>query len=339
MPSLHRTAPLALAILACAAVAFADPATPGPPDAATPAEVAPVPPPAAVPMALRTPARARRAAGRRAPAPAVVLLDSIARVTARPRSRAGEFPQVFDVRVTRGADRYAFTTAVLEDSLPRALAALRRTTGWKRGYLFVRGDCGTGGLWKCRSEVVFLPRGSRLVALATLPARGDTVGTSLRDTLFRDLHADFEANALTTHAGAPGFTVLLRDAGGRLRADTALTWAWNARKFERNDSLARATAAFDSTDWDAAVTPRFENALLAKYCGRAAELAAVVGEARRVLPPAVFALLESELAKLEPGALPRASAAPRALAAPGAKRPGARTSGAGPRASRALANE
>jgi len=287
VPSLHRVPLIALVILAGAAVAHAAP---------------------------------RHRAARSAPAPTVVVLDSIARVTARPRSRPGEFPVVFDLRVTHASERWAFTTAVLEDSLPRALGVLRRTTGWKDGYLFVRSDCGTGALWKCRSEVVFALRGRRLVALATLPARGDAVGTSLRDSVFRDLHADFEANALTTHAGAPGFAVLLRDAGGRLVADTALTWAWNARKFERNDSLARATARFDSTDWDRAVTPRFENALLAKYCGRTAELAATVREARRTLPPAVFALFDAELARLEPGALPRASAPPRALAAPKAKR-------------------
>ena len=243
----------------------------------------------------------------------VVLLDKPVRVVARPRPMdATGSTHGFDLDVIHGRERYALETVVLTENADHAIDVVRRTTGWKRGYLFLRSDCGGGNAWKCSNETVFALRHGRLVALGTLAAGDDhAFGGCLGDSVFHDFDGDFEITDLTSHAGAPAFAVTLRERDGRLVGDPDRTWAENAATFASNDSVARANTQPDGRQWEMVLSPRFENAVIAKYCGRDRELAATLTEARRVLPAGILARLEAELAKVVPGALPRTSRPPK----------------------------
>jgi hypothetical protein len=251
--------------------------------------------------------------------PPVVLLEKPVRVVARPLELEHDGgPFVFRLSVEHGEQRFDLETRLVlgaGDRLPEAVAALRRTTGWKDGYLFVRTECGGGTRWKCATESVFMLRAGRLVALGSLLAGEEReLATSWRGGAFHDIDADFEGYGLTKQVGAPRFDVLLHEREGRLVADTDSTWILNATQFADYESVAKANKQPEVTgyrqSWVFAYSPRLCNAVLAKYCGRAATLDSTLMEARAVLPAEILKSFDELLAKVETGALPRTSRLP-----------------------------
>ena len=163
-------------------------------------------------------------------APSIGILDSPVRIVALPSPRvAPEYPLTFHLSLEHGAERCTLETTIRlpgrQTTLANAVRRLRRTIGWRHGYLFVRTECGGGNAWKCQGESVFGIRNGRLVGLGTLATRSvsDGIATSWRGGLFWDAHTDLEINELTSHAGAPWFELRLRERDGRLVADTEST--------------------------------------------------------------------------------------------------------------------
>jgi len=263
------------------------------------------------------PACAARGAG----APPVLLQSKPFRVEATFEDSGGLPWFMAEITVSGGGRSYVLPTAIRADSggSAAALGELRRSMGWKDDFFFVRTSCGPGNAWKCVNEAVFESGDNGPVGLGRLSARaGEGYATCRVNGAFLDFDADFEINDLTSHAGAPGFDVVLLGKDGRLVGDPGATWARNERRFAANDSLAHAHVGPQSSGgrefWEPAITPRLENALIAKWCGRESLADSVVAEARGVLPGEIGAAFAKLVATVEPGALPRTS---RLLPSPG----------------------
>lgn len=263
-------------------------------------------------------ARVSVAAGPPAPAPArqpIVLVEQPIRVEAQiAKDRSGFWLCALDVG--REKRHYELRTVVrpepAEDTIDGVVALLRRSMGWKDRYFFVTTSCGPGNAWKCESEAAFTLVGGRLVGLGSLAAReGSGFGTCYHDGTFLDLDTEFEGNDLTSHAGAPRIDVVLHERGGLLVGDADSSWALNAGQFAVNDSIARANTQPEVSGyrriWEFALTPRLENAMLAKYCGRTAVLDSILAESRRVLPAEAMGPFQEMMSRVEPAALPRRS--------------------------------
>ena len=248
-------------------------------------------------------------------APTALLLDHPVRVVATLEDTIGPHLRCrLDVSGPRAT--YALETDLMlagGASWDSALVALRHTIGWCDGYLFVRTECGGGNAWKCASETVFALRGGRLVSLGTLAAwAGGGLATSRVRGGFRDYDADLEITDATSHAGAPGFEVRLRERGGTLVGERAATWRLLAKRRAGSARLAREHAGPPGADetWDGVVSPRLALAAIARWCGRAREEAAVLAEARGALPPDRWRAFTDALTRITPGALPRTSRGP-----------------------------
>jgi hypothetical protein len=251
--------------------------------------------------------------------PTTVILDQPVRVAATlqdPEENGGAC--LFAISIEYGDQRIELQTFVLisaDTGSELAWEHLRRTIGWKDGYLFVLLECGAGNAWKCGSEAVFMIRGGRLVGLGSLLARGptgsdsgDQPGTSYWNGEFHDINADFEGNDLTCHAGAPRFEVLLNEHGGTLIVDAERTWDMNRNLYDANWKTIQALWRRGTPEnFGTQMELLLSNAVLSKYCSRPAELATTLAEARLALPRDVMQAVETELAKVEPGALPRTS--------------------------------
>jgi hypothetical protein len=253
------------------------------------------------------------------PGSPIRVLERPVRVVALPSPPvAADYPLTFRLALEHGAECCTLETTIRIPDAPTTVAnavrRLRRTIGWRHGYLFVRTECGGGNAWKCMSESVFRVRNGRLVGLGTLATRSvaEGIATSWRNGMFWDADTDLEINELTSHGGAPWFELRLRERDGRLVADIDSTWAANAREYAARDSasLANAKPPGAQETWDSVISPRLGNAAVARYCGRANLLAAILAEARGVLPADRFATFQAVIARIEPGALPRSSAPP-----------------------------
>jgi hypothetical protein len=153
---------------------------------------------------------------------------------------------------------------------------LKRTTGWKNGYLFVRSDCGGGNAWNCNYDNVYTMINNRLHFLGTISCGDDTtIGAMYDGHYFRHLFDKFESNGLTSHAGAPGITLVMTADNGSFVVDIDKTWAENESYFNEKDSLVtlilnhRAQPEMTTELTDALL----QNAVTAKYCNKAKQLA------------------------------------------------------------------
>ena len=248
----------------------------------------------------------------------IVVLDHPVQVTAYvDPADSTDSRYSFDFEIEHGAERCSLATSIIlgrNATVATALEALRRTIGWRDDYLFVRTECGGGNAWKCVSESVFRLRDDHLVGLGTLLAQyePEELGSCWHGGRFSDIDADFEGNELTSHAGAPWLSLSLREQEGRLVADVDSTWSLNAHEFAWRDSVAHehSKPPGEHESWELVLSPRLGNAVLAKYCGRTRQLAAILAEARRVLPGDIMDDFKDLLEEVEPGALPHSSAPP-----------------------------
>jgi hypothetical protein len=262
---------------------------------------------------------------------ATVILDRPVRVVAyaEPTRPPATPIRAFRLRIGRGADCFEARTLIHDPGPTRgenAITVLRRSIGWKDGFLFVRQECGGGNMWRCNVEDVFELRRGRLVPLGALAARAPAgIGTCREHGRFLDVYDDLEINPVTSHAGAPAFQIVARAQDGRLVVDPAETWDLDLGGFRSRQALAEALKRPAPEDprtdaegrWEGVVSPRLANAALARYCDRAEELNATLREAEAVLPPPVLARFRKALEVVEPGRLPRATRTRGATHCPG----------------------
>ncbi|MGH8801248.1 MAG: hypothetical protein ACREX6_02995 [Casimicrobiaceae bacterium] len=242
-----------------------------------------------------------------------ILVRPVA-VSARLSSASGTPASLFVFTVTVSHDQQAYayrTSLVAVNDLSSAIAILKRTIGWRGGYLFARQECGGGNAWRCNVDQIFALRSGRLIRVGEQIGgqRSQAPGTAYRNGHFVDVYDRLEINDLTSHAGAPWFRIYLVDHDGILVADLPFTWRNDLRHFE---SSRRELARIER---DPKLDPRarhetivsllLHNAALARYCRHPDALAQTEREAKRLLTPEVYVTFQRIIASVEPGEMPR----------------------------------
>jgi len=245
---------------------------------------------------------------------AVAILGRPVAVSARLDLAPGAPPHFYPFTITVAHEQQAYsyrTALVAVDDAAAAIAILRRTIGWRGGYLFARRECGGGNAWRCDVDLVFALRGGRLERIGEQigGTRSQAPGAAYRNGHFVDVYDRLEINDLTSHAGAPWFRIYLVDRDGELAVDLPYTWRMDARRFAENRrEIVRV-------ERDPKLDPRarneslasllLHNAALARYCRQAGPLEATDSDAKRLLAPVAYASFQRIVASVEPGQLPR----------------------------------
>ncbi len=232
-----------------------------------------------------------------------------ARLDLKPADPARFFP--FTLTVSHGRRTFIFKTVLIAVAdRDQALAVLRRTIGWKGGYLFVRQECGGGNMWRCDVDQVFALRDGRLIYIGEqLGGRRDQgPGAWFCDGYFTDVYDRFESNNLTSHAGAPSFTIYMKERNGTFVVDLTRTWAGNRDAFKRDrDEIPRVARNHEMDPRARAETLAsllLHNALLERYCLKPRLLVWTMRNAARLLPSGKEKAFRSIVDRVLPGQLP-----------------------------------
>lgn len=218
---------------------------------------------------------------------------------------AGEDPPIYRIEI-RGPDRAYEVRSLADPDLdpdpdpdaaarrPRSTAeeareaALRRLLRWDAPYLFVREDNGGGNAWRADVDHVFRFEAGKLHRLGTVSARFGAPGSQRQGDRFLDLYDRLEFTPLTSHAQAPGFTLVMADRDGRFEVRIDETWDRAAADFAAWREDLRAAAKGPSV-------PRTESErrevrgtalrclALARYCRRDPEYRECLELARKAL--------------------------------------------------------
>lgn len=244
---------------------------------------------------------------------AIPILERPVSVSARldtaPGTPPGRF--AFTLTVAHRDDVYTYRTELAAVSeLTAAVAILKRSIGWRGGYLFVRQECGGGNAWRCAVDQIFALRHGRLVRIGEQlgGSRNQAPGSSYRNAHFVDVYDRLESNDLTSHAGAPWFRIYMIERNAHLEADLPFTWRMDRHRYDANRrELARV-------ERDRSIDPRardeviasllLHNAALARYCRQPDRLAATEREAKRLLSDERYRVFQRLVASVIPGELP-----------------------------------
>ena len=248
-----------------------------------------------------------------APAADVTILSQPVAVTARPDSQPGDprefFP--FTLTVSRGAGTFTYKTIIVAvPSQEEAIEVLKRTIGWKDGYLFVRQECGGGNMWRCDVDQIFALRSDRLVRIGEEAggSRSQGPGAFFRGGYFVDMYDRLETNDLTTHAGAPSFAIYMKERNGALVVDLARTWKEGRAAYKKNRKeitvVGRDPALDPRARAETLASLLLHNAALARYCQRSAEFDETMRDARSLLPSARWETFAALVQRITPGELP-----------------------------------
>lgn len=251
------------------------------------------------------------------------ILEQPVKVVAQPDSKPGDparfFP--FMLTVSHGGRSFTFSTLLIAVAdRDQALAVLRRTIGWKGGYLFVRQECGGGNMWRCDVDQVFALRDGRLIHIGEqLGGRRDQgPGAWFHAGYFTDVYDRLESNDLTSHAGAPSFTIYMKEKNGTFVVDLTRTWAGNRDAFKRDrDEIPRVARNHEMDPRARAETLAsllLHNAILARYCLKPRLQARTMTNAARLLPPEKQKTFKSIVDRVLPGQLPTPRGAVEAMA-------------------------
>jgi hypothetical protein len=241
------------------------------------------------------------------------LLTQPVKVVAQSDSKPGDPARFFPFTLTVSHDRCLFTFKTLLIAVAnrdQALVVLRRTIGWKDGYLFVRQECGGGNMWRCNVDQVFALRNGRLLHIGEqLGGRRDLgVGALFRDGYFTDVYDRFESNALTSHAGAPSFTIYMKEKNGAFVVDLTRTWTRNREAFKRDRDeiprVARNRGMDPRARAEMLASLLLHNTLLERYCLKPRRLAGTMHDAARLLSPEKLMLFRRIVDSVLPGQMP-----------------------------------
>lgn len=233
----------------------------------------------------------------------VTLLSDPVSVTATVLD--GEDPPTYRVEV-RQDDRLFEVRTRCGAPPAGAETALRRLVAWRAPYLFVREDNGGGNAWRADVDHVFKVGTNRLQRLGTVSARFGEPGSQWQGDRFLDLYDRLEFTPLTSHAQAPGFTLVMRERDGAFEVHLDETWDRARPEFTRWLAELRSFA-------DRPAPPATEGArrdvrgtalrclTLARYCRRTAEYDESLALARKAL--GAIDDLEEALAQVTPGEL------------------------------------
>jgi hypothetical protein len=218
---------------------------------------------------------------------------------------------LFELTISHGIERHRLSTlpSIAGSDQAKALSALKKTIGWKGGYLFVREECGGGNTRRCNLDHVFALREGRLAYIGE--AFGGEARTGpwpfYRDGYFMDVYNKFEDNDLTGHAGAPAIRLLMQEKGGRFHVDFHRTWQANRQQFAAILAAIQkmlAKTPQESLGLSEVAVPLLFNAVLTKYCNRQTEYKQTVRLAKTAVGAGVQRILYI-VTDVVPGELPQ----------------------------------
>ena len=240
----------------------------------------------------------------------IILSDSV-KVTATLNNPPDDEPFEAELTIERGNDRFRISTSIYgAKDQDEAISVLKRVTGWKEGYLFVREDCGGGNAWRCDLDHVFAIRQGRLNHLGEVAAGmpWDSLVGKYKDGYFTDIYNKFEINDLTSHAHAPGMTLFLQEKGGHLQVNLEYTCLQNREVFMEDAAKIAGNRGKEFADENSRavylIPPILSNAVYAKYCRRGTELSHIMRVAKSVLTKHELQKFLAILAQVVPGEKP-----------------------------------
>lgn len=218
-----------------------------------------------------------------------VILSGDINVTATCKCRAFEDSdedhyEIYDceIAVERNGKMYVTQYEFREgDGDKDPISAIKSQTNWKDGFLFVPSYCGTGNMWRCGVNYVFIVKGGELACLGSV--------TGFDRGFFYDVYDGLERNELTSHASAPCFFLLMTEQNGTLVADLERTWELNRNSYDSHmDDIERCLekTGGEPDSSDEVVSSLLYSTALARYCDREKELEKMLSMAKRILSAA-----------------------------------------------------
>jgi hypothetical protein len=214
---------------------------------------------------------------------------------------------VFDIllNVHKGADNFQCESVYTDcDTSTEVVDRLQRSITWKGKYLLVPTSCGGGNAWRCDIMHVYCIVDNRLknVGEASIDTNGEH-----DDGRFVDIYDKLESNNLTSHAEAPGFSIILYDSNGTFAANLTETWEENQSRYSENKSILESLSNKKNPqlieDYEK-LPPLVFNSVLCKYCQRQDELKLWNTLSSRLIDEDAKILLDSMLTLVVPGELP-----------------------------------
>ncbi|MGA3158732.1 MAG: hypothetical protein ABSE43_14280 [Steroidobacteraceae bacterium] len=190
---------------------------------------------------------------------------------------------VFAITVHGDAGDQFMTTAIRASSLDEAVKIVRAASVWRAPYLFVHLDRGVGNRPDGRREAVFEVLNGKLLSLGQLIDLGDGLN-NYHGRHFVDYWVPDSAQQLSLCRDcSPVMRIQLVDRDGHLEVQRSVTWSANQDSWLANAQVIAHPPADvsgdtqDSADSDFAARLSYfqavvKNAMLAKYCGKTADL-------------------------------------------------------------------
>ena len=218
---------------------------------------------------------------------------------------------VFTITVHGEAGDQLMTTAIRASSLDEAVKIVRAATVWRSPYLFVHLDRGLGNRPDGQRQAVFELLNGKLLSLGQLIDLGDGLA-NYHGRHFVDYWVPDSTQQLSLCRDcAPLMRIQLLDRNGHLEVQRSVTWSANQDNWLANAALiARpptdsTTGEQESVDADFAARLSYfqaivRNAMLAKYCGKTADLLDLLNLTAPHLNPEQRQELREALAMLAP---------------------------------------
>lgn len=193
----------------------------------------------------------------------------------------GEY--VFTITVHGDSQDQIMTTAIRASSLDEAVKMTRAATVWRSPYLFVHLDRGLGTRADGRREAVFEVLNGKLLSLGQLIDLGEGTG-GYHGRHFVDYWVpDATQQSSLCHDCAPLMRIQLVDKDGHLEVQRSVTWSANQENWLANAQILAHPPGEETPEAQVPDGGEFnarlsyfqavvKNAMLAKYCGKTAEL-------------------------------------------------------------------
>lgn len=212
------------------------------------------------------------------------------------------------IGVHNGPIAQLVTTSVIGKTASEVERTLKQQVAWHAPYLFVHASCGGGNAWRCEGEVAFKVTGTTITRL------GDLIGGDTKDVYhdgyFFDVYDKLEAAVDgLSHATSPVFKIALDDVNGALSVNPELTWTSNANEWRKRAEFIATTHPnkdWQEAQWEDYFSAIVNNAALARYCNRRAELQSLLKTSEAELDAYRRRALADALSRVVPLEKPKA---------------------------------
>jgi hypothetical protein len=214
---------------------------------------------------------------------------------------------IFDILIAQNGRQFKTGTGIFgARDIGEAVSRIKKSVGWKDDYLFVTSECGGGNAWRCDVDHVFSIRRDQLIYVGSIQG-GEKPGHNYKNAYFYDTYDRLEINGLTTHVGAPGIGLVMKEQDGHFIVDLDQTWQINVERYKQNLEDIRGIKGskydYDEVRLRIASIVLF-NAVLAKYCRHQGEMIQAIKEAKSLLKEDDFENFETLVYGVVPGELP-----------------------------------